>query len=64
MDEKYLALPLYGDIKVTSYSVNKTVKILLEHIDFVSFPLFLLNKDCKVYMPFLQFNRKKNSMLR
>lgn len=36
MDEKYLALPLYGDIKMTSYSVNKTVKILLEHIDFVS----------------------------
>ncbi|XP_031633200.1 vacuolar protein sorting-associated protein 13B isoform X2 [Contarinia nasturtii] len=33
-DEKYLALPLYGDIKLTSYSVNKTVKILLEHIDF------------------------------
>lgn len=36
MDEKYLALPLYGDIKMTSYSANKTVKILLEHIDFVS----------------------------
>lgn len=36
MDEKYLALPLYGDIKMTSFMANKTVKILLEHIDFVS----------------------------
>lgn len=35
-DEKYLALPLYGDIKFTSRSVNKTIKISLEHIDFVS----------------------------
>lgn len=39
-DEKYLALPNYGDIKLTSYSVNKTVKILLEHIDFVSRHIF------------------------
>lgn len=36
LDEKYLALPLYGDIKMTSYRENKTVKVLLEHIDFVS----------------------------
>lgn len=35
LDEKYLALPLYGDIKMTSYRENKTVKVLLEHIDFV-----------------------------
>lgn len=35
-DEIYLALPLYGDIKMTSYRENKTVKILLENIDFVS----------------------------
>lgn len=36
MDEKYLALPNYGDIKMTSFIANKTVRILLEHIDFVS----------------------------
>lgn len=35
MDEKYLALPLYGDIKLTSFIHNKTVKIRLQHIDFV-----------------------------
>lgn len=35
MDEKYLALPLYGDIKLTTFIINKTVKIQLEHIDFV-----------------------------
>lgn len=35
-DEKYLALPLFGDIKLTSCRDNKTIKILLEHIDFVS----------------------------
>lgn len=40
LDEKYLALPLYGDIKMTSFRENKTVKVLLEHIDFVSW-LFL-----------------------
>lgn len=34
-DEKYLALPQYGDVKVTTYRENKTVKISLEHIDFV-----------------------------
>lgn len=56
MDEKYLALPLYGDIKMTSFMANKTVKILLEHIDFVSiwdifisFFLSFLNDSVNVY---------------
>lgn len=35
-DEKYLALPFYGDIKMTSSIANKTIKFLLQHIDFVS----------------------------
>lgn len=49
-DEKYLALPLYGDIKFTSRRVNKSIKILLEHIDFVS--------DRFAAMPFSIFQSK------
>lgn len=36
-DEKYLALPFYGDVKLVLKRENKTFRVSLQHIDFVSF---------------------------
>lgn len=66
-DEKYLALPLYGDIKFTCRSVNKTIKISLEHVDFVSSAKLStkMSSKCAVLNLYpcspISSNRKKSS---
>lgn len=54
-DEKYLALPFYGDIKMTSSIADKTVKFLLQHIDFVSAPKHLSNVLYPLYLAISPF---------
>lgn len=35
-DEKFLNLPLYGDVKINIFKENKTIKIVIQHINVVS----------------------------
>lgn len=35
-EEKFLNLPLYGDVKINICKENKTIKIVIQHINFVS----------------------------